>query len=240
MDDWVKDRPVVVISGSDGGIGAAISKELIAHDYRVSLGVLDPSKLVSLYGETTDDRHYARFDAFDPKSATNWVNDTAKKFGRIDGLINCAGLADRVSLYDDNDAALDRLWEVNAKAPLRLTRLCLPHLEDTGRGRITNLVSLAGKRVRNAMVGYAMTKYALMAVTHSTRTLTWDKGVRATAVCPGWVSTEMSVNAKTHKIEPEDMITPETLAHLVRVNMELPNSAAIAELLVNCEFEDVF
>lgn len=85
-----------------------------------------------------------------------------------------------------------------------------------------------------------MSKYAMLAVNHSTRTLTWDKGVRATAVCPGWVSTDMSKNSKTRTMETEDMTTPETLAHLIRINIELPNNAAVAELLVNCEFEDVF
>ncbi|WP_179381327.1 SDR family NAD(P)-dependent oxidoreductase [Jannaschia marina] len=231
---------VAVISGADGGIGAAVAQELMNHGYRLSLGALDPKSLEKLHGPETENRMYARFDAFEPETAEKWIITTATRFGGIDILINCAGWAEPVSIYDDNDEALNRLWTVNAKAPLRLTRLCLPYLEETGRGRITNLVSMAGKRVRNAFVGYAMTKYALMAVTHSTRTLTWDKGVRATAVCPGWVSTEMSKNAKTKTIELDEMISPETLAHIIRINLELPNSAAIAELLVNCEFEDIF
>lgn len=230
----------VLVSGADGGIGGAVAQEMIQHGYRVSLGALDVANLVKKHGPETEKQRYFRFDAFEPQTAEDWVAGTVSEFGQIGCLVNCAGWAEPVSIYDDNDEALDRLWAVNAKAPLRMTRLCLPYLEETGQGRIINLVSMAGKRVRNAFVGYAMSKYAQMAVNHSTRTLTWDKGVRATAVCPGWVSTEMSKNSKTRTIESEEMTTPETLAHLIRVTMELPNTAAIAELLVNCEFEDVF
>jgi len=63
------------------------------------------------------------------------------------------------------------------------------------------------------------------------------KGVRATAVCPSFVRTAMS--GYTSKVAPEDMIQPETMAELVRTLIELPNNAAIAELLVNCRLEDM-
>ena len=232
--------PVVLLSGADGGIGTVVAKDLMSHGYRVSMGAMDIQTLVKIHGPEKVEAIYAEFNAFKYESAQNWVSKTIDRYGRIDALVNCVGWAERVTLYDENEEGLDRLWEVNAKAPLRLTRLCLPYLEKTGAGRVVNLASLAGKRVRNAAVGYAMSKYALMAVTHATRTLTWDKGIRATAICPGWVRTEMSKNVKNKSIEPGEMITPETIALLVRTAIELPNSAAIAEFLVNCEFEDMF
>lgn len=231
---------VVMITGAAGGIGQAVARDLLEHGYCVSLGARSVNSLERVFGRETPERKHACFDALDPRTASDWVDGTVKQFGRIDALVNCAGLAERVTLWDDNDEALDRLWAVNAKSPLRMTRLCIPHLEKTGRGRIVNLASLSGKRVRNSAVGYAMTKYALMAVTHSTRTLTWDKGIRCTAICPGWVRTPMSDNAKNPSVSPEDMITPDSIAHLVRTAIELPNSAAVAELSVNCEFEDLF
>jgi NADP-dependent 3-hydroxy acid dehydrogenase YdfG len=227
---------VAMISGANRGIGAAIASELEAHGYRVSLGARDPSALAAAFGPETDTRLHARFDAFDPASAEAWVAATVKKFGRIDALINNAGSNERVSLTYDNDEALDRLWAVNVRAPLRLTRLCLPHLEKTGRGRIVNIASLSGKRVRNAFVGYNMTKFAVMGLTHTTRHVTWDKGVRATVICPSFVRTDMT--ADTTKVAPQDMIQPETLAGIVRNTIELPNNAAVAEVLVNCRLED--
>jgi len=227
---------VVVISGANRGIGLAIAREFLVHGYRLSLGARDTGKLTDALGPETDHLHYARFDALEPKSADAWIAAAVARYGRVDALINNAGSGERVSLMDDDDDALDRLWAINVKGPLRLTRLCLPYLEATGRGRIVNIASLSGKRVRNAFVGYNMTKFAVMGLTHTTRHVAWEKGVRVTAVCPSFVRTEMS--AYTQKVTPEEMIQPETLANLIRTAVELPNTAAVAELLVNCRLED--
>lgn len=227
---------VALITGASRGIGLAIAQELFKHGYRLSLGARDPSALGSQFGAESDRLHYAHFDAFEPKGAETWVSAAVQKFGCIDALVNNAGLGEHVSLMDDNDEALDRLWAVNCKAPLRMTRLCMPHLEATGSGRIVNIASLSGKRVLNAFVGYNMTKFAVMGLTHTTRQVGWEKGGRATAICPSFVRTDMS--AYTRKVTPEEMIQPETLAGLVRTAIELPNAAAMAEMLVNCRLED--
>lgn len=233
------DNPqrVVLLSGANRGIGLAIAEELAGHGYRLSLGTRDPDKLRAHFGPENDRFHYAYFDAYEPASSEAWVAAAVEKFGRIDALVNNAGLGERVSLMDDNDEALDRLWAVNVKAPLRMTRLCMPHLEASGSGRIVNVSSMSGKRVRNAFVGYNMTKFAVMGLTHTTRHVAWEKGIRATAICPSFVRTEMS--SYTSKVKPEDMIQPETMAALVRTAIELPNNAAMAEMLVNCRLEDM-
>lgn len=228
---------VVLISGANRGMGLSIAQEMSSHGYRLSLGARDPAALASHFGGESDLVHFARFDAADRSTAADWVSSAVDRYGCIDALVNNAGSGEQVSLTDDNEEALDRLWEVNVKAPLRMTRLCLPHLEATGRGRIVNVASLSGKRVRNAHVGYNMTKFALMGLTHTTRHVAWDKGVRATAVCPSFVRTAMS--SYTGKVAPEEMTQPETIAELVRLLIELPNNAAIAELLVNCRLEDM-
>lgn len=240
VNDQTEKKPVILISGSDGGIGSAIVAELLAHGYRLSLGSLDVSLLTDKFGPETESTIYQSFDAFDATSAQSWVARTINKFGQIDGLVNALGIGSRVTILDDNDPALDRLFEVNVKTPLRLTRLCMPYLEASGRGRVVNLASLGGKRIRNVSVGYGITKFALMGLTHATRTYGWDKGIRATAICPGWVRTQMSMKSPTLRIPHEEMIAPETIAHLVRTAIELPNNAAMAEMLVNCEFEDLF
>ncbi len=210
---------------------------LRARGYRLSLGARSTDALAEAFGPADEQMIHCRFDAFEPASADAWVEATIARFGRIDALVNNAGLGERVLITDDNDEALDRLWQVNVKAPLPMTRLSLPHLEATGHGRIVNVVSLSGKRVRNGFVGYNMTKFALMGLTHTTRHVAWEKGVRATAVCPSFVRSEMS--AYTTKVTPDEMIQPETMAELVTTLIELPNNAAIAELLVNCRLEDM-
>jgi len=78
---------------------------------------------------------------------------------------------------------------VNCKAPLNMIRCALPWLEKSGSGRIVNVASLSGKRVANDNVAYSMSKFAVMALTHSARRIAWDAGVRATAVCPSFVRT---------------------------------------------------
>jgi NADP-dependent 3-hydroxy acid dehydrogenase YdfG len=233
-------KPVILVSGSDGGIGSAIVTDLIEHGYRLSLGSMDPCLLVEKFGPETPDRIYQPFNAFERGSSEAWVDRTIETFGQIDGLVNAIGLATRVTIMDDNDEDLDKIWEVNVKTPLRLTRLCMPHLEASGKGRVVNLVSLGGKRIRNVTVGYGMTKFAAMGLTHATRTYGWDKGIRATAICPGWVNATMGLNSPTRKIEAHEMTQPATIALLVRTAIELPNNAAMAEMVVNCEFEDVF
>lgn len=225
---------VALISGASRGIGAAVAARLLARGWLVSCGVRRPGEFAT---SAPANAYYHRFDALDPSSAQDWVAATIERFGRIDALVNNAGSNEKVRIQDDNDAALDRLWAINVKAPLRLTRLCLPHLEAYGQGRIINIASLSGKRVRNAWVGYNMTKFALMGLTHTTRHVAWEKGVRATAVCPSFVRTDMT-RAVT-KVSREEMISVETMAELVTTLIELPNNAAIAELLVNCRLEDM-
>jgi NAD(P)-dependent dehydrogenase (short-subunit alcohol dehydrogenase family)/broad specificity phosphatase PhoE len=231
--------PVVLVSGANRGIGLAIAKELISHGYRVSLGARDVGKLEEIFGAQNEYVQHALFDAFAPSTCKDWVSAAVTKFGRIDALVNNAGQGGPVKLMDDNEKALDRLWTVNTKAPLRLTQLCLPHLEATGAGRIVNINSLSGLRVKDSHnLGYIASKFAQMGLSETTRCYSWPSGVRTTAICPGWVSTDMS--AHTDKIKRQDMILPETIAQIARLAIELPNNASIATIPVNCELEALY
>jgi NAD(P)-dependent dehydrogenase (short-subunit alcohol dehydrogenase family) len=83
-----------------------------------------------------------------------------------------------------------------------------------------------------------MSKFALVALTHAVRRHGWDHGVRATAVCPSFVRTDLTAGVES--VAPEDMIQPEDLAVLVETALSLPNNAVVAEMLVNCRLEDSF
>ena len=240
MNKLSENKPVILVSGSDGGIGSAIVTELLSRGYRLSLGALDVSSLTDKFGPETPNMIHQPFDAFKAESAQAWVTRTADTFGQIDGLVNAIGGGSRVTIMDDNDEGLDVLFEIYVKTPLRLTRLCMPYLEKCGHGRVVNIVSLGGKRIRNVAVGYGVAKFAQMGLTHAIRTYGWDKGIRATALCPGWVRTATSLTSPTLKLQPEEMTDPATIAQLVRTAIELPNNAAIAEMVINCEFEDLF
>jgi NAD(P)-dependent dehydrogenase (short-subunit alcohol dehydrogenase family) len=225
---------VVMVSGANRGIGRAIAERLLTAGYSISAGVREPAKL-PFGGERV---LACRYDATERAAAPAWVAATVARFGRIDGLVNSAGINPLVRVIDEDEAALDAMWEVNVKGPLRLVRAALPHLEASGTGRVINIASMSGKRVKNESNGYAMTKFAVVALTHSIRRLGWDKGVRATALCPSFVKTDMTVQYQ-NKVAPDSMTQPEDLAALVETVMALPNNAVVAELLVNCRFEEM-
>lgn len=231
------DGRVVLVTGASRGIGAAIARHLLELGYRASLGAREPADLAAVTDAYPKERvHLARFDAEDRSSQSAWVEAALQRFGRIDGLVNNAGISVRATLEEVTEEELDRIYAVNVKTPLHMIKLCMPALRRSGSGRIVNIASLSGKRVKNDNVAYNMSKFALMALTHNARRLAWEDGVRATAVCPSFVATDLV--ADVTKVARAEMIDPADLAALVGTVLALPNNAAIAELLVNCRLED--
>lgn len=227
------DGRVIMISGANRGIGLAVAQTLYTAGYDLSLGARNPAALAEASdGWATERVLAARYDAEDKQSHRDWVTATVDRFGRLDGLINNAGIAEDVSVEDENDEALDRMWAVNVKAPLSMTRTALPHLRRCGAGRIINVASLAGKAVYGSGVGYSMTKFAAVALSHATRHAGWEDGVRCTALCPGYVATDMTANVET--MATNQMIEPDDIAEMVLTLLALSNKASIAELVVNC------
>ncbi|CAN5330452.1 SDR family NAD(P)-dependent oxidoreductase [soil metagenome] len=222
---------VVMISGAARGIGRAVLERLLAVGCLVSAGVRDPSKLPEQAGLM-----HARYEASSAESAAAWVAATVARHGRIDALVNAAGVNPRGAMLDADEAPFDRMWDVNAKGPMRVIRAAWPHLVASGAGRVINVASLSGKRVRNDNLGYAMSKFAVMALTQEVRRLGWEHGIRATALCPGFVDTDMTSHVT--KLPRNEMTRPEDLAALVEAVLHLPNTASVAELLVNCRHED--
>jgi NADP-dependent 3-hydroxy acid dehydrogenase YdfG len=230
------ENRVVMVSGANRGIGLAIARTLLAKGYWLSLGARDAGKLAAALGSVDDKRVLiCAFDAKDVASCAAWIDATATRFGRIDGLVNNAGIIISVGLEDDDEAPYDAMWEVNVKGPLRLIRLALPYLKRSGAGRVINVASLSGKRVINENAGYAMSKHAVMALTHAVRRFGWEDGIRACAICPGLVDTDMTAGFTA--VPRAAMIQPEDLAELVATALALPNNAAVAEFLVNCRYE---
>lgn len=222
---------VVMVSGAARGIGRAVVERLLQAGFRVSAGVRDPRGLVA-----SDLLMLQRYDAESLASAEAWVAATRERFGVLHALVNVAGINTLAELTDPDESKLDALWTINVKAPLRLIRLALPHLAACGQGRVINVASLSGKRVRNANAGYAMSKFALVALTHAVRQAGWESGVRATALCPGFVATDMT--SAVTRVPRERMTDPQDVAMLVETILRLSNNASIAELLVNCQLED--
>jgi len=232
-----RDR-VIMVSGANRGIGGAIARCLHDKGYLLSLGIRGTTAMQAAKDEFDPNRvTIHRHEACDRALNEAWVAATVDRFGRLDGLVNAAGVLLPVSIEEDDEARYNELWAVNVMGPLRMTRLALPHLKAAGNGRIVNVASLSGKRVAGDNAGYPMSKFAVVALSHATRRVGWDAGVRVTALCPGYVATDMV--AEVHNPAPEDMIQPEDLAELVATVIGMPNNAAVAELLVNWRYEDV-
>lgn len=229
-------RRVAMVSGASRGIGRAVAQGLLAKGYSVSAGARDPAAAEAALGGPQDRLLCGRYDAVDRSSHADWLKATLKRFGRLDALVNNAGTSNRFSIEEGDEEELDALWAVNVKGPLFLTRICLPHLRASGSGRVVNIVSLSGKRVKNENIAYAMTKHAMMAFNQGLRRIGWDDGLRATAVCPSFVATDLT--AGVTKTPKEEMIDAADLAELVATAIALPNNAVMAEMLVNCRLED--
>ncbi|GIX11725.1 SDR family NAD(P)-dependent oxidoreductase [Elioraea sp.] len=221
---------VAMVSGAARGIGRAVVLKLLASGFSVSAGVRDR------HGLPASNRLLAhRYDAEDPASADAWAAATADRFGRIDAVVAAAGINPMARLLDRDDTALDALWSVNVKGPKHLVRAAWPHLVASGSGRVAILASLSGKRVANENMGYAASKFAAVALAHAIRREGWDHGIRATAICPGFVDTDMTAHVTRHP--REQMSRPEDLAALIETVLRLPAHAVVAELLVNCRLE---
>lgn len=234
-----EDAPVAMITGANRGIGAAIARALAGQGYRLSLGLRDPGSLPADLAAC--DPLVTAYDAERADAARAFTEATEKHFGRIDALVNNAGTGGPLELMpdppqpdDEMEEMLERLLAVNVKAPFRLTRAALPALCRSGRGRVIVLASLSGKRVLGLNAGYQMTKHAAVALSHAARRAGWDSGVRACAICPGFVATDMTLR---HDLPRHEITRPEDLARLVADIVMLPNTASVSELAVNWRYE---
>ena len=230
---------VVMVSGANRGIGRAVAEHLLELGYRLSLGVRDPKSLAGFAKGRSRRVLVERYDAGDARAGKRWVAATVERFGRLDGLVNNAGIFRRVDPEKGDEADLDALWEINVKGPFRVIQAAFPHLTAAGSGRIVNIASASGKRVKSARSGgYAMSKFALVALTQAARFSGWPHGIRASAVCPGFVATDMA--RPLAGLPDAAMTDPADVARLVALLLALPNSATVPEIIVNHELEPGF
>ncbi|ROR24849.1 NADP-dependent 3-hydroxy acid dehydrogenase YdfG [Comamonas sp. BIGb0124] len=229
--------PVAMVSGATRGIGLAIARELLAHGWRVSAGCRTlPHAGVDAQAEQW---LACPFDAARPETETAWVQATRSHFGRIDAIVHNAGVLSRQSVLQASSEDFDALFEVNVKSPMRLTQLVWADLLAAPQGKVLIMASLAGKRVRSADASlYAMSKFAVLALAHGLRHCGAGTRVRATAICPGFVATDMAsgVDADLHA----QLTQPEDVARLARVALELPPTASVAEIPVSWSIESQF
>lgn len=233
-------QPVALVSGAGRGLGLAIAQELLAHGWRVSIGTRQPVPQLAAHGPAQLQRsRFDALDALDAASETRWIAEAAAHFGRIDAIVHNAGVLSSDSVLTASDAEFDRLMAINVKSPMRLTRQLWPYLQQSPNGKVVVMASLAGKRVR-APEGslYAISKHAALALAHGIRHCGGADRIRCTAICPGFVDTDMADG-----VLPEmraQISQPADIATLVRTVLELPASASVAEIPVSWQVESQY
>ncbi len=227
---------VALISGANRGIGAAVAAELVRQGWRVSLGMRKPEAPDWPGAETA---HLQAYDAQDETAEARWVEAALARFGRIDAIIANAGIMIPKSVIEAEEADIDALLGINVKAPRRLAKAAWAALGKSGKGRVIIVASLSGKRVKNARSGsYSLSKFAAVALAHALRHAGFEQGIRATAICPGFVATDM---AKALTDKPQEQLTaPEDIARVTAMLLDLPNEASVAEFHVNWQLEESF
>lgn len=221
----MSDR-VVMVSGGNRGIGQSIVKRLHQEGFIVSVGVRNPLDI-----ETFPNLHAFRYEAMELATAKSWLAGTIERFGRLDVIVNNAGIAYQVSNLDEkDDPLLVEMMTVNAIAPFQLSRLAIPHLERT-HGRIVNIVSVSGtKYCSGESIGYTMSKFAAMAFSRAMDHILREKNIGVTAICPGITATAMTKNINV----PEDlMLAPNDVAAAVSYVLSLPSRVVVPEMIVN-------
>jgi short-subunit dehydrogenase len=177
---------VVLISGASQGIGASLGRQFLKHNAKVSLTALaGPEFSDSESGAmlvTTGDITCA-------ESRQRVVDKTMRKFGRIDILINNAGVGQYGYPSEVDTEVSKRMFDVNVFAALALTQLVIPAMQRQKSGFIVNLGSVGGKVSLPWAVMYCATKWALHCVDDSLRRELAGSGIRVMKVCPGIVDT---------------------------------------------------
>jgi NAD(P)-dependent dehydrogenase (short-subunit alcohol dehydrogenase family) len=180
-------QKVVLVTGAGSGIGRAAARKFASEGAEVSLVGRRADPLEALAGETGGLALAA--DIMVEAEAERVVAATVKRFGRLDVLVNAAGILVGGSLENTSLDAWDQTMNVNVRAVFHLMRLAAPHLITT-RGNVVNVSSVTGLRSFPGILAYAVSKAAVDQLTRCAALELAAKGVRVNAVNPGVVVTE--------------------------------------------------
>ncbi len=188
----LEERPVVLVTGAASGMGKATALRLQTAGWRVLAGDIDETGLAELKTQNIDT---IRLDVTDQKSIDAVVTQL-QNWGRVDALLNIAGMASPGPLERQHIAQIEKQFAVNTFGPLHLARAVAPLMRARGTGRIVNISSTNGKVVSPFMGAYSASKFALEALSDALRLELAPFGIKVTVIQPGSVKTPFADRAK--------------------------------------------
>jgi NADP-dependent 3-hydroxy acid dehydrogenase YdfG len=236
----IQDK-VVMITGASSGIGEAVAKELATKGAKLVLAARREERLMKLQNEINRNRGQAIYQVTDVTSPVQMevlAEAALKEYGRIDILINNAGIMPQSKLYKKRIDEWDRMIDVNIKGVLYGIAAVLPYMREQKSGHIISLSSLAGYGVWPASSVYSATKVAVRTIMEGLRKEEYKNNIRTTIISPGAVNTELTETITDTNLKAafdniyQGAIEADSIAHAIAFAIEQPDDVAISELII--------
>ena len=212
---------VFIVTGSARGLGFAMAERLVNSNARVVLTDNNEDAVMNAADALGEAAHGRVSDVTETATIPTLVSEIEQNIGPIFGLVNNAGIFNKKTGWEISDDEWDAIVSVNLSGALAMTRECLKHMRPRKEGSIVMISSLAGLAGLPNSVGYVTTKTAVIGMARSLATDLGPDNIRANAICPGVIDTEM-----TRKVFEGD---PERLAKL-QSRISLPRLAQPEEI----------
>jgi NAD(P)-dependent dehydrogenase (short-subunit alcohol dehydrogenase family) len=219
------DKAALIIGGSSG-IGLSIARALKADGFELTLASRTRDKVETAAAELG--AHAVTADVADGADCARIVEEHRERYGRLDLLINSAGIGIAGNVDELSPKQIDLQLDVNLRGLVLVTAAALPLLRDA-RGLVVNLASIAGTMGTPLLPIYGAAKAAVIQFTDTLNRGEQDHGVRATAISPGFVDTPMT---DWNPVPKEEMIRPEDCAEIVLMLLRLIPYARIPHIIV--------
>ena len=219
------DRAALITGGSSG-IGLAIARALREDGFGLTLAARTREKVEAAAQEL--DALGIAADVADDRDCRRIVDEHRERHGRLDVLVNSAGVGITGDIAEMPAKRIDLQLDVNLRGLMLVTGAALPLLREA-RGLVVNLASIAGTMGTPLLPVYGATKAAVIQFTDTLNRGEQDDGVRATAISPGFVDTPMT---DWDPVPKEEMIRPEDCAEIVRLLLRLSPYARIPHVVV--------
>jgi NAD(P)-dependent dehydrogenase (short-subunit alcohol dehydrogenase family) len=193
-----KNTKIALVTGAARGIGLATTERFLKMGWRVAMIDNDGAQLKQA-ASGVDGVLALEYDVSVPQDADEMTTETIDHFGRIDAVINNAGVADFGPLQDTDFARWRRVMDTNLDGVFLVSQATIPHLKKT-RGSLVNIASISGLRASTLRVAYGTSKAAVIQLTKQQAAELGEAGVRANCVCPGPVKTKLAMAVHTQDI----------------------------------------